>query len=97
MLSPLDLVKFVQGHTTNPQEQLHHLAALADAPGKDYAPKIRLPVQREVPAFNVGDGSLGSILADQEYAMPAPVIGESGKGPPSIGELLVGDINEFTS
>jgi hypothetical protein len=93
MLSPLDLVKFVKSYSTNPQEQLQHLAALADAPGEDFESKIKLPMQRDIPAFNLGDGSLGSVLADQEYAVPAPVPGQENAQVPSVGELLVGEID----
>jgi hypothetical protein len=91
-MNPMDLVKFVQAHIPAP-DQVHALAALSDAPPEDYIPKIRLPTQNTLPAFKIGDDSPGSILAGQNYGVPAPVFGEKGSEPPTIGQLLVGEVD----
>lgn len=92
-MSPLELMKFVQVHVPA-TDQLHALAAMADAPAEDYVPLSPLPAQNVLPSFKLGDGGLGSILSGQNYGVPAPIFGEKDSSPPSIGQLLVGEINE---
>lgn len=92
-MMPLELLKFVQGQTGNEAEQLQALAALADAPGEDFSPRMSLPVQNDIPSFRIGDGSLGSLLAGTNYGIPAPVIGQEDSGEPSLGQLLIGEEN----
>ncbi len=91
-MNPIDIIKFIQSHFENSSEQLNALAAFADAPPEDYQPKIQLPVQNEIPAFKIGDGSFGSMLLDQNYGIPAPMFDQEDTGIPSIGQLLIGDM-----
>jgi len=93
-MNPLELFKLVQNQYDNEQDQIHALAALADAPPEDYQATISLPVQNPIPAYRLGDGGLGSLLANTNYGVPAPVLGQEKSGETlSIGELLVGEIN----
>lgn len=92
-MNPFDLIKFVEENVDS-SEQLHALAALADAPGEDLVAKVRLPVQNEIPAFSLGNGKIGSMLAGTNYGVPAPVLGQAASKSPSLGELLIGDIND---
>ena len=39
-LNPLEMMQFVQANAQSEAEQLHMLAALADAPAEDYQAKI---------------------------------------------------------
>ncbi len=91
-MNPIELIQFVQSQLTSESDQLRALAALADAPGEDFQAKIRLPVQNPLPAFKLGNDSLGSVLADHEYGVPAPVIGQSDTSTKSIGQMLVGEM-----
>ena len=90
-MNPLEILKFVQGQVNGGSEQLHALAALADAPGEDFQPTMRLPVQNPIPAFRLGDSGLGSLLANLDYGVPAPVLGQEIVRTPDIGQLLVGE------
>jgi len=89
-MNPMELLKFVQSQFSSESDQVNALAALADAPPEDYQPLISLPMQNKIPAFKLGNGSLGSILANQDFGIAAPMIGEKS-GVPSIGQLLVGE------
>lgn len=91
-MNPLEMLKFVQGKTRDESEQLKLLASMGAAPDENYTPKIRLPVQNELPAFNLDNGKMGSILAGKNYGIAAPVIGEEPPASNDIGSLLVGDI-----
>jgi hypothetical protein len=90
-MDPLELLKFVQGSARTEAEQLNALAAMADAPGEDFVGRIKLPVQNKLPAFKLGKGDLGSILAGQDHGVAAPVIGQETSGEPTIGQLLIGE------
>lgn len=92
-MGPLELMKFVESTVEGADEQLAALALLADAPGDDFTAPVRLPVQNELPAFKIGDGSLGSHLAELDYGVPAPVLGQPIEESQSIGDLLIGEIN----
>ena len=87
----MEILKFVESQFTSNSDQLMAMSALGDAPAEDYQPLISLPVQNEIPAFKLGNGSLGSILANQEFGVPAPMINSQDATVPSIGQLLVGD------
>lgn len=95
MMNPIELMKFVGAQGLTEQEQIHALAALADAPPDDYVPKISLPSglmgPKEIPAFKLGNGGLGSMLANQDHGVPAPVFGQANTAILSIGQLLVGE------
>lgn len=91
-MNPLELLKFVQGQTRNESEQLQMLATLAEPPAEDYQPKVRLPVQNEIPAYKVGDGSMGAVLANLEHGVAGPVIGQQDNAGDSIGNLIVGEL-----
>ena len=93
-MNPFELFQFVKSRFDNEHDQLHALAALQDAPPEDFSPTIKLPVQNPIPAFRLGDGGLGSLLANQDYGVPAPVFGQESSGETlDIGELLVGDMS----
>ncbi len=91
-MNPVELIKFVREHFEPGSEQLQALAALSDAPPEDYKPVMQLPVQNELPAFKIGDGSPGSLLLNQGFGVPAPVFGQEGGGTPTIGQLLIGEM-----
>lgn len=90
-MSPLEMLKFVQGSGRSEAEQLKMLAAMGDAPEEEDQIPLKLPVQNDIPAFKIGDGSVGSQLLGQDYGVPAPVFGEHDQSQPSIGQMLVGD------
>lgn len=92
-MNVLELIKLVQERAHTQEEQARLLASLADAPGEDFQPKVKLPVQNELPAFRLGDGSVGSLAAGLDYGVPAPVPGSEESREPSIGELLIGEGN----
>jgi len=91
-MNPMELFKFVQSQFRSESDQVNALAALQDAPPEDYQPLISLPMQNKIPAFKLGNGSLGSILANQDFGIAAPMIDEAAPAP-SIGQLLVGEDN----
>ncbi len=91
-MNPLELLKFVQGSQRNETEQLKMLAALSDAPPEDYEATVRLPQQNELPAFQLGDGGVGSQLMGLDYGVPAPVPDSPQADNASIGQLLVGEL-----
>lgn len=91
-MNPIDLIKFITETIASEPDRLNALAALSDAPPEDYVPKIQLPVQNDIPAFKIGNGSFGSMLLNQDYGIPAPVIGQEDTIVPSIGQLLIGDM-----
>lgn len=92
-MNPLEIIKFVQSQLGEGSEQLNALAALADAPGEDFQPTMKLPVHNHIPAFRLGDDGLGSVLANFNYGIPAPVLGQEVSMTPNIGQLLVGEFN----
>ena len=96
-MGPLELLKLVQGTARTEAEKLQALAGLADAPPEDFEPKMKLPVQNDIPAFKLGTGDLGSILAGLDYGVAAPVIGQDTSGDASIGQLLIGEENASAS
>ena len=96
-MNPLELLKLVQGTARTEAEKLQALAGLADAPSEDFEQKMRLPVQNDIPAFKLGTGDIGSILAGLDYGVPAPVIGQESGGDISIGQLLIGEEDAFAS
>lgn len=85
----IELLNFARGLTKNEDEQAQILAAFGDPP-KDYKPKANLPVLNEMPAFNLGQKSLGGALASLDYGVAAPVPGKTNREP-SLGELLIGE------
>lgn len=93
MMDPIEIFKFVQSQLSEGPDRLHALAALGDAPPEDFQPLMRLPVQNPIPAFKVGNDDLGNLLANQNHGVPAPVLGQDPAEAPSIGHLLVGDID----
>lgn len=94
MVNPLEILKFVESAITGEAQQLNALALLAEAPSEDFAASIRLPVQNELPAYQLGNNGLGSTLANTDYGIAAPVPGQApGIADQSIGELLTGDLN----
>lgn len=90
-MNPLDLLKFVESNV-EPSNQLNVLALLGEPPAEDFAPLMSLPTQNVMPAVNLGDGGVGSMLANMDYAIPAPVFGEADFSNKSIGELITGEI-----
>lgn len=96
MMTPMEIFKFVQDQLSEGPDRLHALAALSDAPGEDFQPTMQLPVQNPLPAFRLGDNGPGSLLANQSYGVPAPVLGREAEGTPDIGQLLVGEINDIS-
>lgn len=87
----MEIIKFVQSQTPNENEQAKMLAALVDAPGEDFEPKMPLPVQNEIPAYKLGDDSIGSILANQNKGIPAPIPNMPEQNERTIGQLLTGE------
>lgn len=88
-----NLLNFVQGQTGNIDEQAEMLAAFGAPPEEELAPKQKLPVQNDMPAFSLKQAGVGTDLAGLDYGVPAPVFGQKGSGELSIGELLTGDID----
>lgn len=94
-MNPLELIAFVEANVPA-AEQLNALALLADPPGEDFQVKTKLPVVNELPAFHVGQAGLGSELANTNYGVAAPVLGQAPQATElSIGDLLTGDIDEL--
>lgn len=93
IMNVMELIKFVQSHLPEGPAQVRALAALSDAPSEDFVPTIRLPVQNSVPAFKLGNEGLGSLLANLNYGVAAPVIGQEVAKTPDLGQLLVGERN----
>ena len=92
-MNPLELVKLLQTSGLSEREQQEALAAMGEAPGEDYQPEMQLPHMNSIPAFRLGDGSMGSLLAGQDYGVAAPVLGQEQSFTPNetVGQLLVGD------
>lgn len=90
--SPFELWRMLEKEKNVPRaKRLEALAAMADAPPEDFSVSLSLPVRNPLPAYKLGDGSLGSQLDGQNYGIAAPVIGQNTSSGKSIGELLVGD------
>lgn len=87
----MELIKLVQGTARSEAEQIEALAAMADAPGDDFAPTMRLPTVNDLPAFKVGNGGIGSKIAGLDHGIAGPVPGQERTTPPTLGELLIGD------
>lgn len=92
MKNILELVKLVQGTARNESEQLNILASMGKPPEENFEPKMRLPVQNDIPAFSLKSSDFGSAIADLEHGRPAPVFGQGEKAEPSLGQLLTGDL-----
>lgn len=91
-MNPLELLKFVEDYV-EPSQQLNVLALLGEPPAEDYQPLMRVPTQNELPAVNLGNGDIGSRIADVDYAIAAPVFGEEqDASSKSIGELITGEV-----
>jgi hypothetical protein len=91
-MDTLALIKFVQKHTDDMNEQARILATYG-APPEELEPKQRLPVQNEIPSFSLKQDSVGSEIAGLDYGVPAPMFGEKGNEPPSLGQLLTGEVD----
>lgn len=91
-MDTLALIKFVQQHTDDIDQQAKILAAYGPPP-EEFEPKQKLPVQNDIPSFSLKQNSVGGDLAGLDYGVPAPMFGEKGNEAPSLGQLLVGDIN----
>lgn len=92
-MDTLALIKFVQQHTGDINEQAKILAAYGPPPEEGFAPKQKLPVQNDIPSLSLKQETVGGDLAGLDYGVPAPMFGEKGNEPPSLGQLLVGEIN----
>ena len=93
-MNPLELLKFIEGSVEGDANQLNALALMADAPADDFTSSMKLPVQNQIPAFQLGDKGLGSMLANLNYGSAAPVPGQAPEpASQSIGDMLTGEIN----
>ena len=90
-MDPLDLLKLVNSTQRSEADKLQALAAMADAPGEDFMRGVKLPTQNAIPAFKLGNGGLGSMIAGTDYGIAAPVIGQKSNYNQSIGQLLIGE------
>lgn len=90
----LQLLKFVQQQSSDEKVQAEMLSVLLEEPPpEDFTPKAQLPVENELPAFSLKQPGVGGDLAGLDFGLAAPLFGETGSGPPSLGALLTGEIN----
>ena len=91
----MELLKFAQSQTKDEGRQVEIMASLlGEAPAEDFTPPpAKLPTQNELPAFSVKQDGIGGDLAGLDFGVAAPLFGQKADREPSIGELLVGEIN----
>jgi hypothetical protein len=91
-MDSLALIKFVQKHTDDVNEQARILAAYGPPP-EETELKQKLPVQNEIPSLSLRQNSVGGDVAGLDYGVPAPMFGQKGNESVSLGQLLTGEID----